>query len=511
MRTGGECCPSPGLRPPSPRFAGLPRGSVLSLERHPHPTPPLRERKDDIPILAQHFAALFSAEYNKHPKKFTPAALKALQDAAWRGNVRELRNMIERLVIMIPSDTIDIGDLPAEFFRAATEIISTAMRLATLQDFKDEAEKAFIVAKLREHGWNVSKTAEAIDTPRSNLYKKIEQYNIKRERISRAGDRVLGAGDAVVWKVLECCRAKKLYGKARALLDSGAYEEALAIGAKLRRLHYSGAFEIEALAYSALDRDEDAVRVLREGLELAPSVWLNWHLLGNCLSNLHRLDEAMSAYDRAEACPKVDLAIVNLNRAIVAARRQDHAAALRYLERELPDTPQTRLRAGSMRVAALHGLGRDAEAEELGSRILAEWRDAPPNADFADVVFELADIRRERGEDRQMLRAWVVETWRATGHERLLWLIRELRLRRSPDSQYFRLLLHGKTASGGGFYRSVDVVADSPEQALAFLLEIDPAEPDVELTIEEATALEPRPNDPQGLYAGSVRVYYEES
>ncbi|HYU26123.1 MAG TPA: helix-turn-helix domain-containing protein, partial [Thermoanaerobaculia bacterium] len=130
---------------------------------------------------AQHFAALFSAEYNKHPKKFTPAALKALQDAAWRGNVRELRNMIERLVIMIPSDTIDIGDLPAEFFRAATEIISTAMRLATLQDFKDEAEKAFIVAKLREHGWNVSKTAEAIDTPRSNLYKKIEQYNIKRE------------------------------------------------------------------------------------------------------------------------------------------------------------------------------------------------------------------------------------------------------------------------------------------------------------------------------------------
>src|ERR1043166_36568 len=144
-------------------------------------TPPLRERRDDIPLLAQHFAKAFSQEYNKHEKKFTPAALKALQDAAWRGNVRELRNMIERLVIMIPSDTIDIGDLPAEFFRAATEIISSSMRLATLQEFKDEAEKAFIVAKLREHGWNVSKTAEAIDTPRSNLYKKIEQYAIKRE------------------------------------------------------------------------------------------------------------------------------------------------------------------------------------------------------------------------------------------------------------------------------------------------------------------------------------------
>ncbi|MFZ2493848.1 MAG: sigma-54 dependent transcriptional regulator [Thermoanaerobaculia bacterium] len=144
-------------------------------------TPPLRERRDDIPVLGQHFASLFAEEHNYKQKKFTPAALKALRDAGWRGNVRELRNMIERLVIMVPSDSIDITDLPSEFFRAPADIISTAMRLSTLQEFKDEAEKAFIMAKLREHGWNVSKTAEAIDTPRSNLYKKIEQYNIKRE------------------------------------------------------------------------------------------------------------------------------------------------------------------------------------------------------------------------------------------------------------------------------------------------------------------------------------------
>jgi two-component system, NtrC family, nitrogen regulation response regulator NtrX len=144
-------------------------------------TPPLRERRDDVAVLAQHFARLFSEEHNYHPKRFTPAAQKALSDAPWRGNVRELRNMIERLVIMVPAESIDVTDLPAEFFRTPVDIISTAMRLNTLQEFKDEAEKAFILAKLREHGWNVSKTAEAIDTPRSNLYKKIEQYNIKRE------------------------------------------------------------------------------------------------------------------------------------------------------------------------------------------------------------------------------------------------------------------------------------------------------------------------------------------
>ncbi len=147
----------------------------------PMRTPPLRERREDVSILAQHFAQLFSQEHNYHPKKFTDSALKALGDAPWRGNVRELRNMIERLVIMVPAEKIDITDLPAEFFRTPTDIISSALRLSTLQEFKDEAEKAFIIAKLREHGWNVSKTAEAIDTPRSNLYKKIEQYNIKRE------------------------------------------------------------------------------------------------------------------------------------------------------------------------------------------------------------------------------------------------------------------------------------------------------------------------------------------
>src|SRR5258705_612979 len=144
-------------------------------------TPPLRERRDDIPILAEHFAKLFSQEHNYRVKTFTPTAKKALQDSAWRGNVRERRNMIERLGIMVPADQNDITDLPAEFFRAASEIITSAMRLATLQEFKDEAEKAFILAKLRENGWNGSKTAQAIDTPRSNIYNKIEQYNIQRE------------------------------------------------------------------------------------------------------------------------------------------------------------------------------------------------------------------------------------------------------------------------------------------------------------------------------------------
>src|SRR5688572_24664705 len=149
----------------------------------PISAPALRQRRDDVPLLADHFARLFSQEHNKKAKKFSAAASKALLDAPWRGNVRELRNLVERLVIMSPGENIDVADLPPELFRAPEEIIAGAMKLATLQEFKDSAEKSFILAKLREHGWNVSKTAEAIDTPRSNLYKKIEQYNIKREGV----------------------------------------------------------------------------------------------------------------------------------------------------------------------------------------------------------------------------------------------------------------------------------------------------------------------------------------
>ncbi|MBI2213308.1 MAG: sigma-54-dependent Fis family transcriptional regulator [Acidobacteria bacterium] len=144
-------------------------------------TPTLRERPDDIALLAGHFAAEFAVQNNFRPKTFSPQALTALREARWRGNVRELRNLIERLVVMVPADEVDLRDLPAELFHDQQEAVEGMVRFTTLQEFKDSMEKAFILAKLRENGWNVSRTAEAIDTPRSNLYKKIEQYGIRRD------------------------------------------------------------------------------------------------------------------------------------------------------------------------------------------------------------------------------------------------------------------------------------------------------------------------------------------
>jgi two-component system nitrogen regulation response regulator NtrX len=151
--------------------------------------PPLRERPEDIPVLVRHFIEFFAREENTKPRRVTPAAMDVLQRYRWKGNIRELRNSVERMLIMSPADPIDLADLPvnlrapASVGDASPKLLSDAShtKAGTLREFKDLTERAYLVAKLRENGWNISKTAEVIDTPRSNLYKKLEQYQITQE------------------------------------------------------------------------------------------------------------------------------------------------------------------------------------------------------------------------------------------------------------------------------------------------------------------------------------------
>jgi len=158
----------------------------------PIKVPPLRDRREDIPALVRHFADLFSRENNRRAQRFTPAALDALQKARWKGNVRELRNTVERLLIMTPGDNIDADDLrdvvrpdtkasPPDASGGPAAAGGNHVAPGTLREFKELAERKFLVEKLRENAWNISKTAEIIGTPRSNLYKKLEQYGISEE------------------------------------------------------------------------------------------------------------------------------------------------------------------------------------------------------------------------------------------------------------------------------------------------------------------------------------------
>ncbi len=145
--------------------------------------PPLRERREDIPMLIQHFLTLLRRKEGVAVREITREAMESLQKLEWAGNVRELRNTVERLLILTSGETIGADDVEylvsgggggggmgAEFLQAPT-----------FADFKDQAERAYLLAKLREHDWNVSETARVIDMPRSNLYKKIERYGLVRE------------------------------------------------------------------------------------------------------------------------------------------------------------------------------------------------------------------------------------------------------------------------------------------------------------------------------------------
>lgn len=136
--------------------------------------PPLRERKEDIPLLVDYFLNSFAGEYGKKSKKISPEALKMIEAYNWPGNIRELRNVIERLVIMTPSDTIT-----AKNILIVEQSSQDYLSYKTMKEARDAFEKDFITKRLEENNWNISKTAEILQMERSNLHKKIKAYNIK--------------------------------------------------------------------------------------------------------------------------------------------------------------------------------------------------------------------------------------------------------------------------------------------------------------------------------------------
>ncbi len=149
----------------------------------PIEVPPLRERREDIPMLVEHFVGLLERTDRVSPREISRGALDRLQGLDWPGNVRELRNTVERLLVLSSGDLIEAGDVDVLVSGGGGGggLGAELLQAETFSDFKDQAERAFLLQKLREHDWNVSETARVIDMPRSNLYKKIERYGLVRE------------------------------------------------------------------------------------------------------------------------------------------------------------------------------------------------------------------------------------------------------------------------------------------------------------------------------------------
>ncbi|MCL6565354.1 MAG: sigma-54 dependent transcriptional regulator [Acidobacteriia bacterium] len=143
----------------------------------PFHVPPLRERSEDVPVLARHFLEEYCRAYGRRPLTFSPAALDVLQRYAWPGNVRELKNLVERLVIIAPqfdSDRIEPHHLPPELFRGA----AATRPYASLQEARAAYEREFILRKLEENQWNITRTAAAVGLERTHLYRKLKSLGI---------------------------------------------------------------------------------------------------------------------------------------------------------------------------------------------------------------------------------------------------------------------------------------------------------------------------------------------
>ena len=146
--------------------------------------PPLRERYEDVPLLADHFMAILAREYGRRPKTFDADAVAAMQRYRWPGNVRELRNLVERLMIMVPGDRVSSRDLTFLEQGAAPEAVAAARpaSFAPLHHARDEFEKQYILRALASQQGNMSRTAEALGVERSNLYRKMRAFGIMPAR-----------------------------------------------------------------------------------------------------------------------------------------------------------------------------------------------------------------------------------------------------------------------------------------------------------------------------------------
>jgi two-component system, NtrC family, nitrogen regulation response regulator NtrX len=142
----------------------------------PFHVPPLRERKEDIPVLAAYFLDEFARAYGRKPKELTPQALEALDAHHWPGNVRELRNLIERIVILHPQSRIEARHIPLQLSRKGGD--RPAERYGSLQEVREAAEREYIQKKLEEANGNVSRAAELLGLERSNLYRKMRALGI---------------------------------------------------------------------------------------------------------------------------------------------------------------------------------------------------------------------------------------------------------------------------------------------------------------------------------------------
>lgn len=318
--------------------------------------------------------------------------------------------------------------------------------------------------------------------------------------------------------------AREMMQRAYELLGTYDTEGAIKIGEQLRKMRFTGGYEILALAYQIEGKLEKAVRILREGVKQAPGSWLLWQQLGNLHSDRAEFEKAHEAYDRALQCADADPSNITLNRANVLHRQGDFEMALQILDSVSDE--DARNQGISLRVTLLNSLGRHEEAMAIAKQNIArlensEHRDEPDvRHDLARLHAELAVSYRRVGLPPEMVLAEIRE---AISTERTsnfaMRLMREQHNLKSPEAKHYWLQVSGTwdapIQSDDGddfvpdFYVNFDVVADNPEEALEFCRDFEPEGVRKSMEIDDVEELEGCPDELKGVYGCTGHAFYD--
>ncbi len=304
----------------------------------------------------------------------------------------------------------------------------------------------------------------------------------------------------------------QVYEAALEALDVCDFKRAARLGRKLKAAQFSAAFEVLARVYRETEQPDRAIAELEEGVRCCPAVASLWHQLATSYSDAGRFADAHRAYAEARRHSDPPDHRIDLNEALAFLREEQPADGLRLVEAVPADTrdPAPGVVAES-RARLLNALQRHEEALRIAEGGLAQTQAAPLYVERARALWF----------GRHDHAAALDDLWRAIaleqGNENARWLIREIENRRSPAAQLWRLLLRGRwhEVVGEGsaipeFYASYHVVADSAAEALELAARFEPPAVRDSLVIDESEALEPRPDDPKGVYQCGGHTFFVE-
>lgn len=321
----------------------------------------------------------------------------------------------------------------------------------------------------------------------------------------------------------------ELMAEAFAHLEAGDPESALEIGKRLESMQYSGAYEVQAMAYADMDDMEQAVAVLEAGVAHAPGVWLLWQLLGNYRSDLGRFPAAIEAYEAAGNCaPDEDLVIVDFNHANALARHGDFTSAQTRLDRvlESPHLAQAgRAFIENAIALRMHLFNAQGEPKAAIATYEALHKQEPDdegsNVSMADVIAELSLAYKQSGENAKALASALEAVQLYKWSDAALWALRAARDAQSDTARGMHLIVEGQwyeplededpDGPAPEFVTTYDVVADDEAEALRLIAECEPPQVRESLRIVETHPVDHEDESPtpyKGVYAtGDYHMY----